>query len=176
MKKGMKAAIILLSAAVMIGIAFFTGTLVENERLNSINYAEYALKKMNLPKQYAPAFCLHGYTGFRDSFLMTTFQIQYSIDREDLLERMTNTEGWIVSPVTEAELRGFSKCFWYPDLLTIPDNTVFDAWFYRETSQPILGAETAKDCFSSIGKIGRGFEFAVFDLETGIIVFVNQFG
>ena len=89
---------------------------------------------------------------------------------------MTNTEGWIVSPVTEAELRGFSKCFWYPDLLTIPDNTVFDAWFYRETSQPILGAETAKDCFSSIGKIGRGFEFAVFDLETGIIVFVDQFG
>lgn len=176
MKKGMKAAIILLSAAVMIGIAFFTGTLVENERLNSINYAEYALKKMNLPKQYAPAFCLHGYTGFRDSFLMTTFQIQYSIDREDLLQRIANTEGWTIAPVTEAELRDFSKSFWYPDLILAPDNTVFDAWFYRETSKPILEAETAKDCFSSIGKIGRGFEFAVFDLETGIIVFVDQFG
>ena len=107
MKKGMQAAIILLSAAVSLAIAYFAGTLAEDLRFASINDAEYALKKMNLPKQYAPAFCLHGYTGFRDSFLMTTFQIQYSIDREDLLERMTNTEGWIVSPVTEAELRGF---------------------------------------------------------------------
>ena len=170
----MKAAIILLSAAVLLAAAFFAGMLVES--LTSINHAEYALKKMNLPEQYAPSFCLRGYTGFRDSYMMTAFQIQYAIDRKDLLKRMANTEGWTVSPVTEAELRRFSRSFWYPDLMPIPDNTVFDAWFYRETSEPILGAETAKDCFSSIGKIGRGFEFAVFDVETGIIVFVDQFG
>ena len=61
MKKGMQAAIILLSAAVSLAIAYFAGTLAEDLRFASINDAEYALKKMNLPKQYAPAFCLHGF-------------------------------------------------------------------------------------------------------------------
>ena len=174
MKKGMKAAIILLSTAALLAVAFFAGTLVENQTL--INHAEYALKKMNLPMQYAPSFCLYGYTGSRDSYMMTAFQIQYAIDRKDLLQRIANTEGWTIAPVTEAELRKFAKSFWYPDLILVPDNSVFDAWFYSETSKPIFGAEMAKDCFSSIGKIGRGFEFAVFDVETGIIVFVDQFG
>ena len=176
MEKVFKVVLKLWIAAVLLAIAFFVGRLVENQHLASINYAEYALKHMNLPEQYAPSFWLHGSTGFRDFYTITAFQIQYKSDREDLLKCIQRTDGWTVAPVSEEELRRFSESFWYPELMPVPDNTVFDAWFYRETTESTQYSESAKDCFSSIGKIGRGFQFAVFDVETGMVIWVHQFG
>ena len=160
--------------AVLLVIAYFAGMYNGEQELANMDHAKYALKKMNLPAGYAPQFCLHGGTGIRDSYGITAFQVQ--CDREDLLKCIQRADGWTVAPVSEEELRGFAESFWYPELMPVPDNTVFDAWFYRETAEPTLYSESAKDCFSSIGKIGRGFEFAVFDVETGMVIYVDQFG
>lgn len=179
MEKGVGNVRMLGIAAVLLAIAFFAGRLVENQELSSINHAEYALEKMNFSTKYAkecaPSFCLHGSTGFRDSYRVTAFQLSDGCDGEDFLEIIQRTEGWTVAPVSEEDLRGFAESFWYPELIPMPDNTVFDAWFYRETREP-FGSARAKGCFSSIGRIGYGFEFAVFDVETEMVIFVDQFG
>ena len=174
MRRPFKAGIALLIAVVLLVIAFFAGMLVENEKLHALNDAEFALRKLNLPEEYAPPFNLHGNTGFIDSYSVVAFQVEYPEERVNLLECIRHAEGWSVAPVLEEELREFAKCFWYPDLILTPKGTVFDAWFYRETSGPISWAKTAKDCFSSIGRIGDGFEFAVYDVDTGFLIFVDQ--
>jgi len=54
---------------------------------------------------------------------------------------------------------------------------VFDAWYFLETAGPVSYAEDVT--FESLlesGYIGDGFEFAVFDVQSGLFIFVDQFG
>ena len=176
MKHILKATGAVLGVVILLAAAFFAGILVEDGRQEAPRYPEYALSKTGLPEKYAPAFCLEGLTGARESYQVIAFKVDYDSARKELLEHTKTVSGWNAAPVTEEELRAFSRSFWYPELLPVPGDTVFDAWYYLETSAPGIGAATAEGCFASIGAIGRGFEFAVFDVETGVMIFVDQFG
>lgn len=157
-------------------VAFFAGRVIQSEKDSDFNHAEYALKKTSLPEAYAPSYCLHGFTGFRDTFEQAVFEIPYMADREALMQCIRQTDGWTFAPATAQEFLAFASCFWYPTIVSVPDSVVFDAWFYRETDSPTPWAHAADGCFSTIGEVGNGFEFAVYDLETGLFIFVDQFG
>ena len=146
---------------------------------SAINYAERALKKTGLPTTYAPGYCLHGEISSRDSFVQTKFVVEYQSDRRTLLEEAKRAKGWRAAPVTATEYLAFQRaCLWKcGEVLSVPADTVFDAWYYCETSAPVSNAVAAPaGALEEIGPVGRGFEFAVFDAETGLFVFVDQFG
>lgn len=58
----------------------------------------------------------------------------------------------------------------------VRDDAAFDAWYYRETAGSYNAPGIPDGPFAEIGQIGRGFVFAVFDAETGLFIFVRQFG
>lgn len=65
----------------------------------------------------------------------------------------------------------------YADVLDVPEDIVFDAWFYRKTDEPASWSKhVSSGSLKDIGQVGNGFEFAVYDLETGLFIFVDQFG
>lgn len=161
-------------------IGWFVGMLQENQKLTSINYAAYALESTGLPGEYAPTFSLHGYTGFRDSYMQTEFCIDYPRDRQAILEIIANIEHWRVAPVTALEYSDFaSNIMWgYNNSRQLSDEIVFDAWYYRETTEPHApNNRVPKGPMEQIGPYaGRGFEFALFDTDTGLFIYIDQFG
>lgn len=146
---------------------------------SAINYAERALKKTGLPTTYAPGYCLHGEISSRDSFVQTKFVVEYQSDRQALLEEIERTKGWRLAQVAASEYLAFQQAWLWQcgEVLSVPADTVFDAWYYCEMSAPVEGENAIPaGVLEEIGAVGRGFEFAVFDAETGLFVFIDQFG
>lgn len=165
----------LLGFAMLLMLAFGAGVLYENEKTPHVNHAGHALKKCNLTQTYAPSFCLRGFTGFRDTYEQIVFAVDEKL-RPALMQEISRATGWTAQAVTAEDFRAFSKACWYKEFPPLPDDMVFDAWFYRETHEPTDYAHIATGSLSSIGAIGYGFEFAVFDMETGLMIFIDQFG
>ena len=176
----MKKRLLLIAAALIIALAgYLKGSFDADMRHESFSYAENALKKTGLPEKYAPSYCLHGFTGFRDTFLQVKFIVQYQKDREELLGKMASAKGWHIAQVQGDSYLEFQQlCMWeYADVLDVPEDIVFDAWFYRETDEPASWSKhVSSGSLEDIGQVGNGFEFAVYDLETGLFIFVDQFG
>ncbi len=148
--------------------------------MTSINHAAYALESTGLPGEYAPGFSLHGYTGFRDSYMQTEFCINHSSDCQTILKMISNIDHWHVVPVTASEYLDFaSNVLWeYENSWQCADEIVFDAWYYRETTEPHApNNRVPKGPMEQIGPYaGRGFEFALFDSDTGLFIYIDQFG
>jgi len=161
-------------------IGWFIGILQENHRMSSISYAARALESTGLPAEYAPNFSLHGYTGFRDSHMQTEFMLDYSNDCQTILSMISETDHWHIAPVTASEYSDFaSNIMWgYNNSRLLDDDIVFDAWYYRETTEPHApDNRVAKGPMEQIGPYaGRGFEFALFDADTGLFIYIDQFG
>lgn len=165
----------LLGIAMLLILAFGAGAFYANEKTSHQNHAAHALKKCNLSQTYAPSFSLHGFTGFRDTYEQIVFAVGVE-HRSALMQEISHATGWTAEAVTAEDFRAFSKACWYWEFPPIPDDMVFDAWFYRETHEPTDYAHIATGSLSSIGAVGYGFEFAVFDGETGLMIFIDQFG
>ena len=174
-----KRILLILTALVIAFFGYLKGSFDTEMRYETFSYAEEALQKTGLPKKYAPSYCLHGFTGFRDSFLQVEFIVEYQSNGEVLLDQMDSEMGWHISPVTREEYLEFQRiCMWdYADILSVPEDIVFDAWFYQETDEPNPWSKhVPAGSLKEIGKIGNGYEFAVYDAETGLFIFVDQFG
>ena len=175
-----KAFLFLLLFLLIGATGWFIGMLQENHKLTSINHAAYALESTGLPEEYAPSFSLHGHTGFRDSFMQTVFCIDYSGDCQRILEMISNTDHWHTASVTVSEYSDFARnVIWgYENSWQYTDEIVFDAWYYRETAEPhIPNNRIPKGPMDQIGTYaGRGFEFALFDADTGLFIYIDQFG
>lgn len=157
------------------GISFLTGAIVANE--NKPYRSAVALQKTGLPISYSQRYTLHGVTAGRDYFSQTVFQVEYSSERKELFNIMAHTKNWRIEKVSAEDFRAFTGHTWYPEIVQVADDIEFDAWYYLETSESDGGiVHEAPGMFSSIGLIGRGFEFAVFDLDTGLFIFIDQFG
>ena len=165
----------LLGITMLLALAFGAGVLYENEHVLQVNHAAWALKKCNLSQAYAPRFCLRGFTGFRDTYEQIVFAVEED-QRPVLIQEISRTKGWTAEPVPEEDFLAFSKAFWYKEFPPLPGGMVFDAWFYRETHEPSGYVHVATGSLSPIGAIGYGFEFAVYDIETGLMIFIDQFG
>ena len=140
--------------------------------------AENAFEKTNLAPSFEITYVLHGSNIGRDMYSQTVFEIPYLSDREELLGLIQNAEGWHVETITADDYRDFVEITWYPSLVqnTVSNDIVFDAWFYRETC-PSAGYERMmKGRFSFMGQAARGFEFAVYDEDTGLFIFIDQHG
>ena len=158
-------------------IAFIIGILCGDKQMQS--HSAYALKKTGLSSEYAPSYELHGYVGSRDSFMQTEFIVQYETDRDRLLSEIKKTANWHYQPVsTEQYLRFQSQYMWdFAEVLSVPNDMVFDAWYFAETAGPVSYSEGPDfENLLESGYIGRGFEFAVFDVQSGLFIFVDQFG
>ncbi len=154
---------------------FLAGILTANE--SEVDYSETALRKTGLPTQFAQHYALYGLTAGRDYFSQTVFQVPYSSEQQDLLNIMASTDNWRIAKVSAEDFRGFNAHTWYPDVVQVADDIVFDAWYYLETAEPMEGiVHQATGTLESIGTIGYGFEFAVFDVDTGLFIFIDQFG
>jgi hypothetical protein len=166
-----------LGVLIVATIAFFIGGLCGDMQQQS--HSAYALKKTGLPSEYAPVYELHGFTGSRDSFMQTEFLVQYEADRESLLSEIKRTKNWHWQPVTAAQYQRFQSAYmWdYGNVLSIPNDIVFDAWYFLETAGPVSYSEGPDfENLLESGYVGRGFEFAVFDVQSGLFIFVDQFG
>lgn len=176
--------ILLLFLFLFIGIIGWSfGILHASTPLTGINHdgsSEFALESTGLPVEYAPGFSLYGYTGFRDSFSQTEFRINYQRERQALLDIISTTDCWHIAPVTASEYSDFaSNVMWeYENSWQYSDKIIFDAWYYRERVEPYPpSGQIPKGPLEEIGPyVGRGFEFALFDVDTGLFVYIDQFG
>ena len=176
MKRGTRILAGLAAMAAALVIAFFAGRLSASTRLFAANAAETALEQTGLPRDYAPPYAMHGMADGRDSFEQTVFCA--AREREVLLQWMSRTQGWRIAEAGAEDYRRFAEtAMWgYQSAVQVSDDVTFDAWYYRETAEP-YNAPDVPDCpFAEIGQTGRGFVFAVFDAETGLFIFVRQFG
>lgn len=90
---------------------------------------------------------------------------------------VAQTENWRIEKVSAEDFRDFTSYTWYPEVVQVADDIEFDAWYYLETTEAQGSiVHQAPGMFESIGLIGRGFEFAVFDVDTGLFIFIDQFG
>lgn len=117
-------------------IAFYAGKLAGNVRLSAPNAAEGALEQTGLPGEYAPSYALHGAADGRDSFAQTLFCVER--EREELLQRMSRTEGWRVAEAGAEDYRRFAEtAMWSCQAaVQVRGDAAFDAWYYRETAGP----------------------------------------
>ena len=170
----------LLAACVTVAVvaAFFAGRLVEAPSDDAINSAECALEVTSLPGDCAPSSWLRGSAGLREFMPQTAFVIQYPSDREALFREISRTDGWHAAQVSAQEYRDFADvALWtQAEVLQVRDDTCFDAWYYCETAEPYAPPALPDGPLSEIGALGRGFRFAVYDAESGLFVYVNQFG
>ncbi len=159
-------------------IAFFAGRLTGNARLFTPNAAQTALEQTGLPRDYAPAYVMHGAADGRDSFEQTVFCVEYEQEREALRQLMSRTQGWRIAEAGAEDYRRFAEtAMWsYQAAVQVADDVTFDAWYYRETAEPYNAQDVPDGFFAEIGQTGRGFVFAAFDAETGLFIFVRQFG
>ncbi|MBR6788160.1 MAG: hypothetical protein IKM26_09625 [Clostridia bacterium] len=166
---------------VLAGVVGYTGGLLTADISHEFsNHAEIALRKTGLNVQYAPEYSLYGFTGFRDSFSQTKFAIEYDHEKQQIFSDMKLANNWHISPVSAEDFLAFQEaCAWtYSSVLDLPANIIFDAWYYLETCAPAAPSSPAvpSGALSAIGQIGHGFEFAVYDLETGLFIFIDQHG
>ena len=173
-----KAWLLAACAAVAVVAAFFAGRFFEGYLNHSANLARYALEATSLPGDYAPSYWLRGSAGLREFMTQTAFVIQYPSDREELLREISRTDGWHAAQVSAQEYRDFvDAALWtQAEVLQVRDDTCFDAWYYRETAEPCDPPALPDGPLSEIGELGRGFHFAAYDAESGLFVYVNQFG
>ncbi len=139
--------------------------------------ARNALRLTGIQQDFDPDFVFHGSHIGRKMFSQTFFEVSYG-DRKELMSLIRNTDGWHSEALTAKDYCDFVEITWYPDMIQhmISDDIVFDAWFYRETT-PSAGFEPMlHGYFSFLGQAARGFEFAVFDEDTGLFIFIDQFG
>jgi len=176
----MKKHIVMLLALVLIAfLSYIKGSFDADMRHDDYVYAARSLKKTGLPTECAPSYCLHGFAGSRDSFTQVKFIVDDPFERSVLLKQMKCVKGWHVTPVDGYEYLEFQNRYMWTcsAVLDVPEDIVFDAWYYHETREgSIYSEDVAVGAFSEIGRIGRGYEFAVYDSETGLFVFVDQFG
>ena len=165
---------------VLAGVVGYTGGLLTADISHEFsNHAEIALRKTGLNVQYAPEYSLYGFTGFRDSFSQTKFVIEYDHEKQQIFSDMKLANNWHISPVSAEDFLAFQDaCAWeFSSVLNIPDDITFDAWYYLETSAAADFSPAAPEgALSEIGRVGNGFEFAVFDLETGLFILIDQHG
>lgn len=178
MKRGTRILAGLAAMAAALVIAFFAGRLSGNTHLFAANAAETALEQTGLPGEYAPPYAMHGMADGRDSFEQTVFCIEYEQEREALQQIMSRTEGWRIAEANAEDYRRFAEtAMWgYQSAVQVQDDVTFDAWYYRETAEPYNAPGVPDGPFAEIGQAGRGFVFAVFNAETGLFIFVRQFG
>lgn len=159
-------------------LGFFAGRIYEAFQDDPFAHAAFALKKTGLSEAYAPSYSLHGAVGVRDSFSQTKFYVQNENERKNLLHEISLEKGWHITPVTSDEYLNFQKtCMWGFETLNVPESVVFDAWYYLETDVPISHSPFAPaGALSEIEQVGYGYEFAVFDVESGLFIFVDVFG
>ncbi|MDO5435832.1 MAG: hypothetical protein Q4G19_05635 [Clostridia bacterium] len=138
----------------------------------------YAFSKTNLSPSFEVNYVLDGRHTGRDSFIQTIFEVPYSANREELMELIRNADGWHAETITADDYRSFAEVTWYPSIVknTVSDDIEFDAWFYCVTApsagyEPDIGGH-----FSFLGQAARGFEFAVFDQDTGLFIYIDQLG
>ncbi len=176
MKRGTRILAGLAAMAAALVIAFFAGRLSGNTRLFTPNAAETALEQTGLPRDYAPPYAMHGMADGRDSFEQTVFCA--AREREALLQWMSRTQGWRIAEANAEDYRRFAEtAMWSCQAaVQVQDDVTFDAWYYRETAEPYNAPGVPDGPFAEIGQAGRGFVFAVFDAETGLFIFVRQFG
>ena len=138
---------------------------------------QYALKKTGITEELYPGLVLHDSNHSRDSYTQTLFSVP-KWDRISLLEQMRQTENWHIEAIQAFDFRGFANVTWYSELnhALIADDVQFDAWYYVVRSPSWGDEETPSGYFSKLGRVGRGFTFALFDVETGLFVFIDQFG
>ena len=168
-----------IALALLLGAAFVVGSLIESEGRSERARAETALRDTGLDASFAPAFALSGLTYSRDSFEMTTFVVEGDSNRKVLLSACSAQASWHREQVTAEEFISFSDtAFWpFARALGRPRVDAFDAWYYRENAAPAgTEIELANGHFAEIGRLGRGFSFAVYDSDTGLFIYVRQFG
>lgn len=158
-------------------LAYGIGWLCTDEQILRSDYARTALLQTGLPADAASVYALHGEAWGRDSFEQTAFCIDH-YDEAALLELMKRTAGWRIADVSAQDYRRFAEAvMWtYQETLQLQDDTVFDAWYYREKAEPHNTRHAPDGPFEEIGQIGRGFIFAVYDEETGLFIYTEQFG
>ena len=158
-------------------LGYIVGTIDANTRNEMMNHAVVALERTGISSKYAPNYSMYGFVGFRDMFSQTKFKVYYDSDRKALFNDIAEAKHWHVAPVTGDEYLRLQRACMCNDVIDVPEDVVFDAWYYLETTEPTQYSGFAPNgALSEIGQIGRGFEFAVFDLETGLFIFVDQFG
>jgi len=129
---------LILLALLVAGFAYLAGSIRASTRLSTFNHAKYALKKTGLSSEYAPSFCLYGFTGFRDTFSVTQLLVENMNDRARLFRELSYEKGWHVESVSAEEFQLFADtAFWsYGDVIQFPNDISFDAWYYLQTSEP----------------------------------------
>lgn len=160
-------------------IGYGIGVITAGTQASSLDRAAYALRKTGLAEELAPHYWLYGFTGFRDTFAITQCRLHDDEDRLLLLAQTKRTKGWHQDSVTVQDFETFaSSTLWeYAEVLQLSEGMVFDAWYYCETSAPAsFDSMAPAGPFEEIGQTGRGFEFAVYDADTGMFIFVDQFG
>ena len=172
--------ILVLMFIVLAGVVGYAGGLLTADISHEFsNHAEIALRKTGLNVQYAPEYSLYGFTGFRDSFSQTKFEIEYDHEKQQLFNDIQQANSWHIASVSAEDFLAFQDaCAWeFSSVLDIPGDIVFDAWYYLETSAAADFSPVVPDGpLSQIGQIGYGFEFAVYDLETGLFILIDQHG
>jgi len=165
---------------VLAGVVGYTGGLLTADISHEFsNHAEIALRKTGLSVQYAPEYSLYGFTGFRDSFSQTKFEIEYDHEKQQLFNDMQQTNNWHIASVSAEDFLAFQDvCAWeFSSVLDVLGDIVFDAWYYLETAAAAdFSPVVPEGALSSIGQVGHGFEFAVYDLETGLFILIDQHG
>lgn len=172
---------ILLAAALCV-VSFQAGAFWDSF-LSEKPYADHAAKaanafaKTNLAS-FEITYVLHGSNIGRDMYSQTVFEVPYDTDKKELMECIRNADGWHVEAITADDYRDFVEITWYPSMVqhTVSDDIVFDAWFYRETCPSAGYEKMMKGRFSYMGRAARGFEFAVYDKDTGLFIFIDQHG
>ena len=178
MSRGKAWLLTICAAALAAWLAFFAGRLTASEHLNSICVAELSLEQVSLSKDYAPDYCLSGAMGFRDYLTQRAFVV-YPSDRAAMLREIARTDGWHVAQVSAQEYRDFADAaLWRQaeEVFQVQDDTCFDAWYYRETAEPCDPPALPDGPFAQIGELGRGFQFAAYDAESGLFLYFYQFG
>ena len=177
---------LILLAAALCAVSVISGVfwrelhdfLPEEPYADHIAKAAYAFKETGLFPSFDVDYVLEGSHLGRDSFRLTVFEIPYEAYKSELMILITDAEGWHVEAIGAGDYRDFAEVTWFPSMLqaTVADDIVFDAWYYRKTT-PSAGYEPMqKGCFRFLGRAARGFEFAVYDRETGLFIFIDQFG
>lgn len=174
-----------LVVAVLCGISVMIGTrinlesiLLEKPYAHHAAKASYAFEETGLTPSFEIPYVLDGSLVGRDNYKQTIFEVPYRSEREELWGLIQNTDGWHAETITADDYRSISEITWYPSLVnnTIADDIEFDAWFYRETVPAVGYERRINGYFSFLGQAARGMEFAVFDKDTGLFIFIDQRG
>ena len=175
---GTKKAFLCVLLGMLIGAVGCLACVIWSDLTASEDHGEFALRQTGLAGDYTLNLVMHGDNLSRDSFSQT-FLLVDQHSREGLLREISRAPQWRVAPLPAADFRAFqAQAMWFRDeSLQVADATEFDAWYYRETAEPAgWDAVIGTGPLAEIGRVGRGFDFAAYDRDSGLFVYVNQFG